>query len=69
MAGIDGEHDGDEAAHDVGVRLAFEGQHRVRAGIGHMADEPDLAGAALHLVFGGALFLRQIRQGAPSSMT
>ena len=61
LAGIDGEHDGDEAAHDMGVRIAFEGHDRIRTVAG-MADEPDLAGAALHFVGRRALVLGEIGQ-------
>ncbi|MNS52547.1 hypothetical protein D3C72_852650 [compost metagenome] len=43
------------------IRIALEGQQRVFRAVA-MADEPDLAGAAMHLVFGRALVLRQVGQ-------
>jgi hypothetical protein len=51
LAGIDGQHDGHQAAHDMGVRIAVEGHQRIGTLGARMAHQPDLAGTALHLVF------------------
>ena len=51
LAGIEREQDGDQAAHDMGVAVAGEAQHRAGRAVGqHRGREPNLAGAALHLV-------------------
>ncbi len=56
------QHDGNEAAHDMGIRIALELDDRV----GSVADpggEPDLADAAGHFVGVDARFVRERRQG------
>ena len=65
LAGIEREEDRDQPAHDVGVAVALEGQRRavgaVRLHVGH---QPDLAGAAAHLVGLGVRRLGERRQVA-----
>ena len=58
------EQHGDQAAHDVGVAVALEVEDRraVRHRCGSRAGEPDLAGAAAHLVGVGAQRFGQRRQ-------
>src|SRR5215470_8164097 len=50
-ARIDCEQNGDQAAHDMGVTVADERQHRTALAIGLNARrQPDLTGTTLHLV-------------------
>ncbi|MNL41903.1 hypothetical protein D3C87_1643320 [compost metagenome] len=63
LAGIDRKHDGDQSAHDVSVGFAFEDQDRIVRIARRLGGEPDLAGAALHLVFAGAFGFRHLGQG------
>jgi hypothetical protein len=62
LAGIGGKHDRDQPADDMGVGIAFESHQRIVGIAIRMGNEPDLAGAAHHLVFGDLLVVRQIRQ-------
>ena len=70
LAGIKREQDRDQPAHDMRVAVAVEGEHRPGGAVRlHVRDQPDLAGAALHLV--GSMW-RALGNGAsvrPSSMT
>ena len=65
LAGIEREQDRDQPAHDMGVAVAGEGQHRARRAVRlDRGRKPHLAGAALHLVGVAARGLRQRRQRA-----
>src|SRR5256885_2197147 len=58
LAGEHREQDGDQAAHDMGIAVANEGEYGSALAIRmHGGCKPDLARAALHLVCVGALAL------------
>jgi hypothetical protein len=65
LAGEHREQDGDQAAHDMGIAVAGEGEYGTALAIRmHGGCEPDLARAALHLVCADALALGEGAQGA-----
>src|SRR6185312_14307813 len=49
LAGIEGEQDGHQATHDVGIRIALKPHDGIRT-FAALGKEPDLANAALHPV-------------------
>src|SRR5258708_39537815 len=63
LAGVDGEQDGDQAAHDMGVAVALEAEARGPPGAASIegGPEPDLTGAAADLVSVRAVGLGQGR--------
>jgi hypothetical protein len=68
LAGVDGEQDGDQAAHDMGVAVALEAEHGSALGPALcLGCEPHLAGAAADLVSVRAVGLGQGRQ-APAEL-
>ena len=61
---VDGGEDGDEAAYDVRVAVGEEGEDRSPVAALNVGGEPDLAGAAAHLVGVSPQRFGQRRQGA-----
>src|ERR1700759_4584757 len=65
MAGIKRQQDRDQAAHDMRVAVAEISEYRLPVAVAvDGLRQPDLADAALHLVFSGVLGLRHRLQGA-----
>ena len=65
LAGIKRKQNGDQAAHDMGVAVAVEGERRAGGAVRlDMREQPDLAGAASHLVGLGVRAFGQRRQRA-----
>src|SRR4029077_8258810 len=59
LARIEGEQDGDQPADDMGVAVADEAQTRDAVVRTDSGGKPDLAHAALHLIGGASLRLRE----------